>query len=262
MRHGALHITYMQYNMFNYGSRLQWRFSFRFQCVRKMINGSVTGSTFSVVTSTVSPYMSPQNVRLYCCHVENDYISMSKSTGDADTMPFQHHGYSPSSPPLWNAHCLTRWKHFQILFQPRTKMSGDSQSGSQIYSRCSIGKASLTHHTVLSNGQLAARTHVTQTSPARPASPQGRSQSLGEHWHQSSRWWQNYGPSLLIQQRRCPLLKECLQGFCHLLLQVFFIEMFPLSNSVFDAAGSLHSNICLFSNCSQGPKVALQLPTV
>lgn len=73
-----------------------------------MKNGSVTVSNFSVETSTASPHMSVQNVRLYCCHVENDSIYMSKSTGDADAMPFQHHSYSPSSPPLWIAHCLMR----------------------------------------------------------------------------------------------------------------------------------------------------------
>lgn len=62
------------------------------------------------------------------------------------------------------------------------------------------------------NGQLAARVHVMQTGPSSPASPQGHSQSLAVQWHQSSRWWQNDGLSLLIQQRKMAVLCQKRRG--------------------------------------------------
>lgn len=72
-------------------------------------------------------------------------------------------------------------------------MHGDSQSNSQIYSGCSIGEASLTHHTVLSNGQLAARNPCHADKPSQAGLPP-RSQpvfrrALAPEQQMVAKWW-------------------------------------------------------------------------
>lgn len=87
------------------------------------------------------------------------------------------------------------------------------------------------------NGQLAARVHVMQTGQSSPASPpKVTSQPLAELWHQSNRWWQNDGPSLLIQQRRWPSFVKrgmwrvcCLHKFVHRNVSVFRLLLFGTS---------------------------------
>lgn len=73
-----------------------------------------------------------------------------------------------------------------------------------------------------------------QTGLTRPASPQGHSQSLREPWHQSSRWWRNDGPSLVIQQRRwLSFVRKRLVGILLLLCCVVLKNFSMTKHTVF-----------------------------
>ena len=153
-----------------------WLWSVR-KVKRGQVCASVTGSTLVLGTST-APLSSPHCQK---CPIFTAVISEMATFSECafrnglSHMSFRHHSLSP--PPPVPCHTLhneaeSTWKQFEHqIFM----LIGDLAAKSTVNVSWTIGSGD---NWLRANGQLATRDHVMQTSPARPASPQGHGQSL------------------------------------------------------------------------------------
>lgn len=146
----------------------------------------------------------------------------------------------------------------ETTWSDKTKMHHDSQSSSQIYSRCSIGKVSLTHHTVLlQNEWTAGSKSCRQTEPIQvslpPRSRPVSGRALVPEQQMVVKWW----PIITHPTEKMAVL--CRKRRVGILLFAglkFFLRNVSMSKYCFVTAEVLHN---LVWGCTSG-SVLQKLP--